>query len=347
MSHDILDDNKVALRGEPAWHGLGKVYAEDVTARQAYDDFGGGFELTMLPVGVMYDGEEFIKLPKNYAIVRGPTNNDSNKVVFGFATDHYHVVQPEEIIDGFDKKVGVSIETLGFISQGKKMFLTWKLPSCFVKETDEIQLYGTVLFGFDKVFSSRFNIGSVRVVCANTFQSALNEETQENRNKRGKGTIYSGKHSDKNLLPNLLAWMSHIQKNAEQQKNLVSNFFTKLSDTKIIHESQAKDLIYAAWPNPNPVSDFIPLELKKKAQEKIDMDVELKEKIRNGVYETYSTSEGIAIDETYYGLFNACTQYFNHRMEAKKETNFSIMWGNRNNHMNHFAEVLVNDIRNK
>ena len=165
---------------------------------------------------------------------------------------------------------------------------------------------------------------------------ALLEEQNENKEKRGKGTIYSGKHSNKNLLKELLAWMNHIQRNAETQSGMVNSFFGKLSQEPIIHEQQAKDLIYKTWSDPDPVSDFVPEELKDKLTKKNDAQAEVQEKIRNGVYDIYTGSEGIAIDETYYGLFNACTQFFNYGFPAKKDTSFSIVWGNRSNEMNKF-----------
>jgi hypothetical protein len=187
----------------------------------------------------------------------------------------------------------------------------------------------------------------VRVVCANTWLSALQEEQEENKKNRGRGTLFSGKHTNHNLLNELGEWMGFVQDNSKKQTELVTNFFKKLVDTPVVHEKQAEDLIYASWPNPNPVPSFYPEALKEKKQKSIEVETEHAEQIRSGVYDLFTGSEGIGIDASYYGLFNSCSQYFNHGMKSKKDTSFSIAWGNRNNEMNHFAEVLRNDIENK
>ena len=224
------------------------------------------------------------------------------------------------------------------------MFLSWKLPSFEVVKGDEIKLYGCLLVGYDKIFSSRINIGTIRIVCENTFMANMNEAEQENKSNRGRGTIYSGKHSNSKLLFELGEWMNHIQGNAEKEQALLQSFFKNLVNKPIKHEKQAQDLIYTAWPDPAPFNpDSIPLALHDKEQGKIDLKAARVEKIRNGVYDLYTGSEGIAIDENYYGLFNACTQYFNHKMISKKDDAFSISWGGRSAEMNMFAEVLKNN----
>jgi hypothetical protein len=171
------------------------------------------------------------------------------------------------------------------------------------------------------------------------------EANAEKGKNRGRGTIYAGKHSNKKLLYELGEWMEHIHQNAEQQSRLTTDFFKRLVNSPIHHEQQAKDLIYETWSDPKPIPDFFPDTLRAKEQEKVDAMAEKAENIRAGVYDYFTGSDGIAIDTTnYYGLFNACTQYFNHGQKSKKDTSYSIVWGNRNIEMNHFAEVLQNNM---
>jgi hypothetical protein len=346
MTDGIMDRDKVVVVGKPAWHELGQNFNQPICAVDAHTSMGGSFDLFKKQVGVMFD-DEFIKIPNSFAIVRGATNKDPQNLVFGYATDHYHIIQPIDILKAFDAKVGVSIETLGFIQDGRKLFVTWKMPNFEVVTGDEIELYGQVMMGFDTVFSSRLNIGTVRIVCANTFSMALAEENQEKKENRGRGTIYSSKHTNAKLLHELGEWMGYIQENAENQANLCKSLFKKFADAPILHEQQAKDLLVTSWADPSPVPDFYPDSLRESKQAKIDAEAEKVEKIRDGIYDLFTGSQGIAIDETYWGLFNAGTQYFNHVMPSKKDTNYSIVWGNRSNEMNHFAEVLRNDLSNQ
>lgn len=344
MGHEILDDDKCAFRDEPAWHKLGKVYTEDISATQAHDDMGGSYTLYKKPVGVMFD-DHFIPVHNQFAIVRGKTNKDTRELVFGYATDHYHLVQPIDIIQKFDEKVGVSIETLGFIQDGRKMFLTWKLPSFEAVAGDEINLYGSVMMGFDTVFSSRLNILTTRIVCSNTFAMALGEEKREKEEKRGRGTIYSSKHTNSRLLKELGEWMGCIHQNATLETERLKALFGNFAKTPIVHEQQAKDLIYEAFPNPAPIPAIYPDALRAEKQNKIDEEVEKLESVRGTIFDIFTGSQGIAIDDTYYGLFNATTQFFNHVLPSKKDTAYSLVWGNRNIKMNQFAKVLSNSMK--
>jgi hypothetical protein len=344
MTANVMENNKVVTVGDPAWHSLGQNFKEPISAEGAHDAMGGSFEIKTLPAGVMFDGVNFTKLPKKFAIVRGPTKDDPNPFVFDFISDHYHVVQPIQIIKAFDQRVGVSISSLGFIGNGEKMFLCWNMPKLEIAEGDDVQLYGSVLFGFDSIFSCRLNISTVRIVCENTWVANLMEADSENSRNRGRGTIYSGKHTNPNLINELAAWMGHIQANAEKESGLVNGFFKKLVRNHILNENQAKELIYTAFPDPKPLGD-VPEELREKKQKAIDNDAEKAEAIRVGIWDVFSTDRGIKIDQNnYWGLFNACTQYFNHEQGSKKDTAFSIVWGNRNSQMNEFAKVLQRDI---
>ncbi len=344
MTANVMEENKVVTVGDPAWHNLGYNFKEGISANGAHDAMGGSFELRNLPVGVMFNDGVFTSIPKSYAIVRGPTKNDPSTPVFGYVTDHYHIIQPKEIIDAFDARVGVSISSMGFIGEGQKMFICWNMPKLEITEGDDVQLYGSVLFGFDSVFSCRLNISTVRIVCENTWVANLFEAAEEKKQNRGRGTIYSGKHTNKSLLTELSAWMGHIQHNAEKESGLVSGFFKKLVETRLYSEKQAQDLIYTAFPDPKPVGD-VPSELRKKSEEKVEEAAEKAEAIRVGIWDVFSTERGIAIDQgNYWGLFNSCTQYFNHEQKSKKDTAFSIVWGNRSTAMNTFARVLQKDI---
>ena len=122
MTDGILDADKCVTVGKPAWHVLGLNFTEPISAIGAHTAMGGSFELVKKQVGVMFD-KEFVTIPNSYAIVRGATNKNSNNIVFGYATDHYHIIQPVDIIRKFDEKVNVSIETMGLIQDGRKLFL--------------------------------------------------------------------------------------------------------------------------------------------------------------------------------------------------------------------------------
>lgn len=345
MTANVMENEKCITVGEPAWHSLGENYKTPLSAKEAHDKMGGSFFLEQNPMAY-WDGElgQWVEVDGRFVIVRGSTLKHNHKVYFGTSSEHYNIFQPIDIIEKFDEKVGVSISSLGFLQSGEKMFLSWELPSFEIAE-DEVKLYGNVLFGFDTVFSSRLNIGTFKVVCANTFQASIAEAEQESKKNRGRGTIYHGKHTNKKLLYELGEWMEHVQQNTEKQMELTKNFFQKLVDTPIIHESQAKHLLEYCWSDPSPVPDSYPKTLREKEQERRDKEAEKMQDIRGTIFDIYSSNRYLGNDgENYWRLFNSSTQYFNHEQPSKKDTAFSITWGNRNSEMNKFAEVLRLDM---
>jgi hypothetical protein len=356
MGADVLDDDKVVVvKDGPAWHSLGIYSEEDMTAMEGHERMGGSYTLTKRPVGVnllgdddLVDGDNFIKVPGHYAIVRGPTNKDNHYVIFDYVTSAYHVIQVVDILQKFDDMVGKSISSMGLLQNGKKMFLSWKMRTVEIVTGDPVILYGNCLFGFDALFSSRLTVGSHRVVCRNTFDSAIAEADENDKNKtKGKGTIYSGKHTDPHLLDKLGAWMKFIDQNSENEADAVERLFKKFAATPIIHEKQAEDLIAVAWPLPQPIPVDFPEELRQNAEAKVAIETKRIENVRKEVYNTYVGSYGIQITPDYWGLFNAGTQTFNSGLGVRSDSAYSICWGSRSKEMNHFCEVLRDDIYSK
>jgi len=346
MPANVMDDEKIVTVGDPAWHSLGFNSKEDMTAEQAHEAMGGSFELEGLPVGVWMD-DQFQTIPGKIAIVRGPTNKDNRKIVFDFVSDNYKIVQPIDILKTFDQKVGVSISSMGLLGDGNKLFCTWKMPSFDVVPGDEVKMFGSILMGFDALFSSRLTVGTVRVVCANTWMSALSEAESEEKKNRGRGILYSGKHTNPKMLYELGEWMEYVQINAVRQSELVQNLFTKFAQTPIVHEKQAEDLIYSTWPDPVPMPESYPENLREKKEDSIQKEKNRVEKIRDGIYSTFMNPIGIEVTKDYWGLWNSGTQFFNHIYPSKKDSTYSVCWGNRANEMNLFAEVLRKDIESK
>lgn len=367
MGADVMDDEKCVTVGDVTqWHGMGPHFKTPISAVEGEEAIGGSFKLYKQKAGVLLDDPDFAEWVEDengewvleeakfqptkgrWAIVRGPSRKDKRNVVFDFVTDDYHIVQPHDIVEMFDEKVGVSISSMGFLGDGRKMFLSWNLPSIEVIQGQEVKLFATSMFGFDSDFSSRLSVGSTVVVCANTWRYALSEAAQNDKaKKKGRGTIYSGKHTNPRLLYELGEWMEFIQINAEREVELVSGLFNQFKSTRIVHEKQAEDLLAVAWPEPAPVPDAYPVNLRKKEEERVYDLARKNNRTRQGVYDLFTGSKGINITEDYFGLFNACTQYFNHEQPSKRDTAYSIMWGNRSDEMNMFAEVLRQDIQSK
>lgn len=335
MAHNIFGGRFYGNR-VPAWHKLGVVSEKDQNAVEALTAIGGGYWFEKRPVTVMLNGNP--TETGDWAIVRSPLPDDAEERVFGYTTDRYELLQPLDACELFDAKVKQPVETMGMLGKGERMFITWKMPSFDVVSGDAVNTYGFVALGFDAVMGSSLNVVTTRVVCQNTWMAAIREA--EASKERGKGRIYSGKHT-KNMKFELGEWMGYVQAEAERQVAMTKDFFGRLAQTPLSEEKEVYRLLFAAFPDPEPLSDtaYIPDALRGKKNDKIEADKELAERNRAGIASLFF-GQGTQITPDYWGLFNATTEYFNYGQVEKKPAALSILMGNRAANMNNMAEVL-------
>ena len=336
MAHNIFGNRFYGSR-TPAWHKLGIVSDKDQSAVESLTAIGGGYWFEKRPVTVMLNGVS--TETGDWAIVRSPLPDDAEERVFGYTTDRYELLQPLDACELFDTKVNRPVETLGMLGKGERMFLTWKMPSFDVVKDDTVNTYGFVALGFDAVMGSSLNVVTIRVVCQNTWMAAIREA--ENSKERGRGRIYSGKHT-KNMKFELGEWMGYVQAEAERQVAMTKDFFGRLAATPLSEEKEVYQLLFAAFPDPEPLSStaYIPDSLRGKKVEKIEADKEIAERNRAGIANLLF-GQGTQITPDYWGLFNATTEYFNYGQVEKKPASTSILMGNRATNMNAMAEVLL------
>jgi len=281
--------------------------------------------------------DEFIETD-NFAIIRSPIPSDPRERILGFVKNEYNILQPNSICQKFDENVCEPVETLGFLGNGERMFLTWVLPG-FNVNGDEVKLFGFVACGYDGKFGASLYIVSVRVVCANTFAMAVNEG-ERNKNS-GQGKIWSGRHNSQNLERDLGIWMEHVQAKAITKSRYIIELFGGMASKRIEDETTLADLLFGIYPDPNPLPIDFPERLRNEKQEKINIVANKAAKDREIISSLFG-GQGIAITPDGFGLFNAVTQYENHVRVTKKPSEYSILFGNRATTMARAADVISN-----
>jgi hypothetical protein len=324
----------------PAWHLAGHVSKIDQPAVEALTAIGGGHIVEKYPNFAFIDG---VYVPTgDYVLTRLELPDDNQKRFFGHVSERYNVLGSLEVAELFDTKVSQPCETIGFLGKGERMFLTWKMLSIFVKETDEVQTYGFVATGFDSLLGTALYLTTVRVVCENTWNAAISKGDGEK--ERGKGRIWSGKHVSGNMRRDLGAWMGHVQKNALRKNALVSNLFDNFASHPLAEEKEVYRLLFSAYPDPSPMDkENTPRELWGDEQDKVDTIANNAAKNRDGIFALFSGA-GTKIDANYYGLFNATTEWFNWGQSTKKPAEVSILMGNRSMQMSKMVNILQKDI---
>ena len=337
MSHEVLEDMVYSYK-IPMWHNLAEPSQKEMTAIQILDEnFGGGFELLLRPVTVMLNDE--FKETGDYALIRSKTHKaESKELLFGYCTGRYKPLQPREIAQVFDDRICKFVETMGFLYEGKEMFVSFAMPSFEVVKDDELKMFGIIRSGFDTLKGTALFTSIYRPVCANTISMA-SSWAENNTDGKGKGNVWNSKHVNKNLLRDLGHWASFVVKDAERQSDLVQSFFAKLVKTPVKNDAEVHDILLESFPAPKKLTEFYPEELREEKLVSLDAINTKQEEIRDGIFGLFSGG-GINVTADYYGILNSTTEYFCHKMPSKRPIAASVMWGNRQKMTMQVAEVL-------
>lgn len=328
---DNIFGNRFYGHREPAWHGLGYVTDNDMTANEVLD-IVGRYEFVKRPFYVQMNGQ--LQESDEFAIVRTVTNDDPIERSFGTVTQWYNIVQPSTIADLFDDNVGRPVETMGMLGKGEKLFLTWQLPTIDIRG-DEIKMYGLVVSGYDGKYGANLHLTTIRTVCQNTLNIAVREVNES----VGTGRVWSGRHNSKQVENHLGLWMEHIQVQAEAQAEITKNLFINLDRINIPDEQTAKNLLANIYPTPTAPSDNMPEVLFKEKLQKFETEFAKVEQQRSLAYDLFAGA-GTDINDTAYGLLNAVTEFENWAGVIKKPINYSVMFGNRSNNMTRALSVV-------
>jgi phage/plasmid-like protein (TIGR03299 family) len=191
MSHEIetFADGTAAFVSarEDAWHRLGTVTRDCLTAEQAMTTARlGGWNVrtvALTATDLSEDGVTTIPITDHFATVR--THPVTGKPdVLGVVGSGYTVVQNEEhceLLNLLVDEAGAHFETAGSLRGGRETFVTMKLPHTLTLDTghgaehsDDIDLYLAAMSSHDGTAAWRVIVTPVRIVCANTQRMALN-----------------------------------------------------------------------------------------------------------------------------------------------------------------------------
>jgi phage/plasmid-like protein (TIGR03299 family) len=173
MSHEIYKEKFVSLR-QPAWHGLGHVLEQPLSAVEAA-------KLIEVPqVEVEAVSGSVSGLLADYKAIVGVEKSDAGEMrtVYSIVSKDYHEITHDRFLETWDKATGATVETLGLLYDGSSLFLTTKLPSFGVKG-DEIEAYLLALNPLKLGKAVTVRKTPVRVVCHNTLEASGRQFTSE------------------------------------------------------------------------------------------------------------------------------------------------------------------------
>lgn len=188
MAHNIDMSNgreNFAFLGsrKDIWHGLGQAMESGMTVEDWAAAAGLNWEALKVPAIADLRGAEFAHLPPQARMAVVPdkffvTRSDTGKAL-GFATDVYQPVQPRDVLEWFQRYVGVDsrfeLDTAGSLKGGAIIWAQAKFSGLdkIAGEQHKARLLMTTTFDGT---GSTVNKGTMtRVVCNNTLDAALGD----------------------------------------------------------------------------------------------------------------------------------------------------------------------------
>lgn len=167
---------------EPAWHGLGTVFTDEVTTAEMLDlahlsNWNVRLEDVILP-------DSYTSVKSNFMVVRNNPFDKTQNDVLGIVGDRYNVIQNEELFSFGDSILdgGGVWETAGSIKKGTVVFGALSIDREIVLDkegaNDKTKTYLLLNTSHDGSVAIQASITPVRVVCQNTLNLALRSVKQ-------------------------------------------------------------------------------------------------------------------------------------------------------------------------
>jgi phage/plasmid-like protein (TIGR03299 family) len=310
MAHELESEKSFASFRQPAWHGLGTVFEEEVSTKEMLElanlhEWNVHLEEVAIPDGFNSDKTY------NYVTRTNPFDR-SQKDILGVVGERYRILQNEELFDFGDALLdgGGRWETAGSIKGGRQVFGSLALERETVLDpsgvSDKINTYLLVNTSHDGSIAIQASVTPVRVVCANTLNLALGSGIGRNRSVK---QSYKIRHTQ--------TAQGKIQaaREALGLANIYMDEFDKVAQEMIqkqITQDKFMEIVLKAYPRPE--------EDKKGAVSKWNTKVELIEDIYTGDFNHM-------IAGTAWGALNAMTERLDWYRSARKGKNESVLAG--------------------
>jgi phage/plasmid-like protein (TIGR03299 family) len=307
MAHELESEKSFASFREPAWHGLGTVFNEEVSTSEMLSlanlqNWNVRLEDVVIPENLSSD--------KSYQyVVRNNPFTTGQVDVLGVVGERYVPLQNEDLFTFGDAILdgGGRWETAGSLKGGRVVFGSLALERETVLDpngvADKVKTYLLVNTSHDGSVAIQASVTPVRVVCANTLAVALG------RGKRGVKQSFKIRHTQ--------SADGKVQQAREALgvANAYMDEFSKMAQLMIQKEITAKqfnDIVLAAYPKPD--------ETKKGALSKWTNKIDT-------INDIYTGEFNGMIAGSAWGAWNALTERIDWYRGGKRGLTESILMG--------------------
>lgn len=296
MSHNLFGDRFGDAR-QPAWHSLGQVFAEEISATQALKRIGK-YEVRLVPAEA--GGVSLERL----AIMRSPTTDDPETRCFGIVGMGYTLLSPQDVCSIYDEHVGQPVETIGALGQGETFFLSTQLPTVDVKG-DEVENYLLISNPMTGLQSAEIRVTPVRVVCQNTLMASDHMATQKLK------IVH-----DDTAKQRMAEWLQETYEFAETTSKILKDLFVEMAGARL-RDTEARKLFEYSYPTPKRPGTNAPRHIMEQRIKWWEENVNLMERRREGaksLFEGNGTGMDLkAAKGTLWGAYNSVVETEDYR----------------------------------
>ena len=287
---------------QPAWHGLGQILSQRMTAEEAIKNANLDYIVDKTNIFYVSNGNPRI-MDGYFATYR--TDNGDN---LGLVKSRYEIVQNSDAFGFFDAIVdsGEAVyETAGALGRGEKIFLLAKLPDDFQVGGEKIDRYILLTNSHDGSSSIVAGMTNIRVVCNNTLQAALKGLDNKVSIDHVSGAKEALKEAHK------------VMGIASKYTSEISDIFNQMADVKLTEGKYREYFTKVFTPD---VKQVVSQEEQKEASTKLKNMVEATTQFAM----THPSQITDAANGTLWGAYNAVSGYYNYIKNFKNsEDKFS------------------------
>jgi len=235
--------NTLAFTGQKPWHKLGVQFDQEFTSAEAIAAARLDYPVTKEQLHRLRSdlGLGMTEPTDAYATINGHTQD-----VLGIVGDGYEVLQNSEAFDFFDillQESGGKLQTAGAIGKGEKVWMLAKLPEIFYPLAgDGVEKYLLGSTSHDGTMKTEVRMTSIRVVCSNTFNLAVN----------GSRGVISIRHTMN--MRQKLEMAAMVMLRYKEHFDIVGDQFSKLASVRI-NDAWIDEYLERTVGNPCNVSD--------------------------------------------------------------------------------------------
>lgn len=300
MAHNIDQSTgkpAIAYVGKEPWHGLGEKLKPGDSIETWIKAACLEWEILREPVRYVFKNE-IKEMADQQVLIRS-----DNGAPLSVVSDSYCIVQPKEVVEFYRDLVAgsdFSLETAGALDEGRKVWglARSNISAKICKTEDSIDAFLLLASSCDKSLATTVAFTSIRVVCQNTLNFAIED--------------IEGKSSTKHLK---IAHNKHFNwDEAKKRLGLINDSWNGfIEKVEVLAEKKVKE---------NEVTKFFEsLFLSgKKDDEKLSKNAiieiqNLQSAFKNGTGQNLLTAK-----DTAWGLVNAVTYYVDHKRKSDNQS---------------------------